>query len=213
MTDLFAPADRFEPLALDRADVSLLRRFDLGLPDTELLAELVADTPWRAERIVVFGREVAQPRLSCWYGDADAHYAYSGLQLAPLAWTARLADLRRRVEAATGEAYNSVLLNYYRDHRDGMGYHSDDEPELGPAPAIASLSLGERRVFSMKPKGATGPAPVKIPLDSGSLLLMRGPTQRHWLHGLAKLARPCGPRLNLTFRRILRPSARNRAPA
>lgn len=214
MQDLFAPADAFETLAMDGAEVSRLARLDLGRPEAEILAELIEQVPWRAERIVVFGREVAQPRLSAWYGDADAAYTYSGLHLRPRPWTPLLADLKGRVERASGAEFNSVLLNYYRDHRDGMGFHADDEPELGPRPTIASLSLGERRVFVMKrkrPRGA-GPSagapeqapPVRIPLDSGSLLLMRGDTQRHWLHGIAKLSRPCGPRLNLTFRRILR---------
>ncbi|KRA20152.1 alpha-ketoglutarate-dependent dioxygenase AlkB [Lysobacter sp. Root604] len=209
MQDLFAPADGFQTLTMDGADVALLARLDLGRPDAEVLAELIAEVPWRAERIVVFGREVAQPRLSAWYGDADAAYTYSGLHLRPRPWTPLLADLKQRVERASGAEFNSVLLNYYRDHRDGMGFHADDEPELGPAPTIASLSLGERRVFVMKRRLARGAAPsavapVRIPLDSGSLLLMRGQTQRHWLHGIAKLARPCGPRVNLTFRRILR---------
>lgn len=209
MQDLFAPADTFETLAMDGAEVSRLARLDLGRPDAEILAELIEQVPWRAERIVVFGREVAQPRLSAWYGDADAAYTYSGLHLRPLPWTPLLADLKGRVERASGAVFNSVLLNYYRDHRDGMGFHSDDEPELGPRPTIASLSLGERRVFVMKRRVARGGAPstippVRIPLNSGCLLLMRGDTQRHWLHGIAKLSRPCGPRLNLTFRRILR---------
>ncbi|KRD39161.1 hypothetical protein ASE35_01960 [Lysobacter sp. Root916] len=209
MQDLFAPADGFQTLTMDGADVALLARLDLGRPDAEVLAELIAEVPWRAERIVVFGREVAQPRLSAWYGDTDAAYTYSGLHLRPRPWTPLLADLKQRAERASGADFNSVLLNYYRDHRDGMGFHADDEPELGPAPTIASLSLGERRVFVMKRRLARGAppsavAPVRIPLDSGSLLLMRGQTQRHWLHGIAKLARPCGPRVNLTFRRILR---------
>lgn len=211
MQDLFAPADTFETLAMDGAEVSRLARLELGRPDAEILAELIEQVPWRAERIVVFGREVAQPRLSAWYGDADAAYTYSGLHLRPLPWTPLLADLKGRVERASGAVFNSVLLNYYRDHRDGMGFHADDEPELGPRPTIASLSLGERRVFVMKRKrprgagpGGGAPVPVRIPLDSGCLLLMRGDTQRHWLHGIAKLSRPCGPRLNLTFRRILR---------
>ena len=209
MPDLFAPVDGFELLAMEGADVARLPRLDLGRPDHEVLAELIAQVPWRAERIVVFGREVAQPRLSAWYGDAGAAYTYSGLHLRPRPWTPQLAELKRRVERASGAEFNSVLLNYYRDHRDGMGFHADDEPELGPRPTIASLSLGERRVFVMKRRSVRGAAPgatppVRIPLDSGSLLLMRGETQRHWLHGIAKLARPCGPRVNLTFRRILR---------
>jgi alkylated DNA repair dioxygenase AlkB len=97
-----------------------------------------------------------------------------------------------------------VLLNYYRDHRDSMGMHSDDEPELGPRPAIASVSLGHQRTFILKHRTRKELERVTLPLESGSLLLMKGDTQRHWKHGIDKERRPCGPRINLTFRQILR---------
>jgi alkylated DNA repair dioxygenase AlkB len=152
----------------------------------------------------MFGKEVPQPRLTAWYGDPAAQYTYSGLTWEPRPWTPTLLDLRRRLEAATDARFNSVLLNYYRDGRDSMGWHADNEPELGAAPAIASLSLGASRRFRLRPYrgGLTHPS-FSLDLPTGSLLLMRGPTQQHWQHELPKTARPVGPRLNLTFRWIV----------
>jgi alkylated DNA repair dioxygenase AlkB len=129
-------------------------------------------------------------------------YTYSGIAMEPLPWTHPLRDLLSKVEEACSERFNSVLLNYYRNERDSMGMHSDDEPELGPRPTIASLSLGEERVFTLKPRAAQLLRPVHLPLPSGSLLLMKGDTQRNWKHGIAKAARRMGPRVNLTFRQI-----------
>jgi alkylated DNA repair dioxygenase AlkB len=120
----------------------------------------------------------------------------------PLAWTETLSAIRTRVEDATQTKFNSVLLNYYRNQNDSMGLHSDDEPELGPQPVIASVSLGERRTFILKHKRRRDLKPVRLPLESGSLLLMKGDTQLNWKHGIHKESRPCGPRVNLTFRRI-----------
>jgi alkylated DNA repair dioxygenase AlkB len=163
------------------------------------MARLVAQTAWRAETVVVYGKRHPQPRLTAWHGDAA--YSYSGLTLAPEPFSPLLETLRSAVEAVTGHRYNSVLLNYYRDGRDSMGMHSDDEPELGPAPAIASLSLGATRTFVLRHK-QTGQT-VKLDLPDGSLLLMAGALQRHWLHGINKTARSVAPRLNLTFRYIV----------
>ena len=100
-------------------------------------------------------------------------------------------------------SFNSVLLNYYRDNRDSMGFHSDDEPELGERPVIASVSLGEERTLVLKHQLNKLAKPVRLRLASGSVLLMKGETQRYWKHGVAKKTRACGPRINLTFRRIL----------
>ena len=118
-------------------------------------------------------------------------------------WTETLQGIRRAVETAAATSFNSVLLNYYRDHRDRMGFHSDDEPELGSEPVIASLSLGETRTFTLKHRRRKDLDAVRIRLEAGSVLVMRGPTQRNWKHAVAKQGRPCGPRVNLTFRRIV----------
>lgn len=185
------------------ADVVYLDRLALAQPDTEVLRRLVAEIAWRSEEIVLWGRRMAQPRLTAWYGDPGARYAYSGMTLDPAPWTPLLRDIKDRVEDVAESRFNSVLLNYYRDHRDSIGFHSDDEPELGPRPVIASLSLGEERTFILKHKTSKQLPPVRLRLASGSLLLMRGDTQRCWRHGIAKESRPCGPRVNLTFRRIV----------
>lgn len=192
------------PLALPRADVSLAPHFLTPAEAAALLTELTAAVPWRHEPIKLFGQEVLQPRLTAWYGDAGATYRYSGLQLEPLPWLPVLQELRQRVQAAAGVAFNSVLLNLYRHGQDSMGWHADDEPELGPNPVIASLSLGATRRFRLRPRpGADfAHAPVGLELSSGSLLLMRGETQHHWQHAVPKTTRPTAPRLNLTFRMV-----------
>ncbi len=199
MPDLFDDAAG-ERLELPDAELTLWREIDLGIDPAELLAELVQDIDWRQDSVTLFGKTHPQPRLSAWYGEAA--YRYSGLTLQPAPWTTRLAQIRDRVEAVSGHGYNSVLLNRYRDHRDCMGMHSDDEPELGPQPVIASLSLGAVRDFRLKHRSRSDLGTVKLPLPSGSLLLMAGDTQRYWRHGIARQSRPCDPRINLTFRRI-----------
>jgi len=202
MPDLFSAADRIERIPILDADVFYLPHLELGSGGDAILHRLIADTPWREEKVIVWAKEYRQPRLTAWYGDPGCDYRYSGITLAPIAWTDLLLDVRRRVETAAATAFNSVLLNYYRDNRDSMGFHSDDEPELGPRPVIASLSLGEERTLVMKHKTNQSVKPVRLRLASGSLLLMKGETQRHWKHGIAKESRPRGPRVNLTFRRI-----------
>jgi alkylated DNA repair dioxygenase AlkB len=150
----------------------------------------------------MWGQCFPLPRLTAWYGDPGTHYTYSGIQLNALPWTAPLLELKNRVETVVETAFNSVLLNYYRDQRDSVGFHSDDEWELGDQPIIASVSVGEVRPFLLKHKTRPDLKPVRLNLASGSLLLMRGETQRHWRHGVNKEQCPCGPRVNLTFRRI-----------
>ena len=165
-----------------------------------LLHELLETVPWEQRSIRLFGQAVPQPRLTAWYGEPEARYAYSGLHWEPRPWLPALARLRQRLEAATGHAFNSALLNRYRNGRDSMGWHADDEPELGPAPVIASLSLGAGRRFRLRPRPGTAGTPLGFDLAPGSLLLMGGSLQRHWQHALPKTARPVGERLNLTFR-------------
>jgi len=199
--DLF---DNDGPRVLDLpdADICYWPGVDLGSPADRVLHEFIEQTPWRTEIITLWGQQHRQPRLSAWFGDPGARYTYSGLALEPLPWTELLAEIRRRVESFAEASFNSVLMNYYRDHRDSMGMHSDDEPELGRNPVIASLSLGEQRTFVLKHRFAKELKPVSLVLDSGSLLVMKGSTQHHWKHGINKLSRPCGPRVNLTFRRV-----------
>jgi alkylated DNA repair dioxygenase AlkB len=197
--DLFSPAHTLVPIPIEDGELALLARLELPWPNAEVLARLIAETAWRAETVIVYGKRHLQPRLTAWHGEAS--YTYSGLTLAPEPFTPLLQAIRAAAEAATGHRYNSVLLNYYRDGRDSMGMHADDEPELGPEPAIASVSFGATRAFVLRHRVTK--RTVKVDLADGSLLFMGGPLQRHWLHGINKTARPLGPRVNLTFRRIV----------
>jgi alkylated DNA repair dioxygenase AlkB len=139
------------------------------------------------------------PRLVAWHGDPGAVYTYSGTAHEPRPWTDDLRSVRERLQRLTGHRYNSVLLNLYRDGRDGMGWHADDEPELGPAPAIASLSLGATRRFRLRHRGQRELG-CAVDLAHGDLLLMAGGTQSAYLHALPKTARLVGERINLTWR-------------
>ncbi len=189
-----------ERLPLTDADLLLWTAVDLGQDYDSLLHQLVDTTEWRQQEITVYGKAYLQPRLSAWHGDLS--YGYSGIRLEPRPWTPVLRQLKQRVEVLTGQGFNSVLLNYYRDENDSMGMHSDDERELGKQPAIASLSLGEARNLVLKHRTRKDLKTIKLPLAGGSLLLMQGDTQRYWRHGINKLRRPCGARINLTFRNV-----------
>jgi alkylated DNA repair dioxygenase AlkB len=202
MSGLFAQADRLERIPMIDAEVYYLDDLALGRERDEILQQLIANTEWRQDSIVVWGKMYQQPRLLAWYGDSGSEYTYSGITLSPMPWTELLLDMKKRVESVTRESFNSVLLNYYRDNRDSMGFHSDDEPELGEEPVIASVSLGEERTLVLKHKIDKLAKPVRLRLASGSLLLMKGDTQRCWKHGIAKETRRCGARVNLTFRHI-----------
>lgn len=192
----------WERLALPDAAAFLLRDFVASGVAPAILRLLIEQTAWRSESIKLWGKLYAQPRLTAWHGDPGRDYTYSGLTMKAEPWTPLLQTLKAEIEQATGTTFNSVLLNYYRNERDSVGYHSDDEKELGPEPIIASLSLGETRTFIFKSKGKRH-KPMRLALEDGSLLLMKGPTQRNWLHAIEKETRSCGPRINLTFRTIL----------
>jgi alkylated DNA repair dioxygenase AlkB len=200
--DLFSASEGLEHIPMQDAEVDYLRRFLPAETAHAVMRHLLDEVPWRAESIVVWGKRFPQPRLIAWYGDLGKNYTYSGIHLNALSWTRTLLDIKSRVEAVAGTDFNSVLLNYYRDHRDSMGLHSDNERELGERPILASLSLGEERTFILKHKTRKASKPVHLKLASGSLLLMKGETQRYWKHGIDKETHPCGPRVNLTFRRI-----------
>ena len=189
-----------ERLPLVDGDLLFWPRVELGTAYEHLLDRLIAQSPWRQEQITVYGKAYRQPRLSAWYGDLG--YSYSGIRLEPEPWTSTLLDIRARIEKLTGHEFNSVLLNYYRDQNDKMGMHSDDETELGRQPLIASLSLGESRTLLLRHKTRKDLATIKLPLPSGSLLVMRGDTQHYWRHGINAERAHCGPRINLTFRTI-----------
>jgi alkylated DNA repair dioxygenase AlkB len=195
--------DLFDDVALPLADAELqyLAQWQPAAVADQWLASLLRETPWEQPAVRLHGREYPVPRRVAWYGDAQASYSYSGLRHQPLAWTPLLAAIRRQLEAQVAAPLNAVLLNLYRDGQDSMGWHSDDEAELGRDPLIASLSLGGQRRFDLRRKGE-GRIAHSLVLEHGSLLIMRGSTQHHWQHQVAKTRRPCEPRVNLTFRWI-----------
>lgn len=158
------------------------------------------DLAWSEEHIQMFGKTVRVPRLVCWYGNSEAIYRYSGVEHIPHPWTKSLNELNTRIETFTQHTFNSVLGNLYRNGNDSMGWHSDDEKELGPNPFIASLSLGLERTFKVQHKASK--EQIKLLLPHGSLLTMSGPFQHHWRHCVPKIRTAAGPRINLTFRDI-----------
>ena len=167
----------------------------------DLFARLVHGLAWTQPTISLFGVRRPIPRLEAWYGDLDARYSYSGIAHEPLPWTPELAALRDRLRARAGAPFNSVLANLYRDGRDSNGWHSDDEPELGARPLIASVSLGATRRFAFKHRDDAA-LKQTLELGHGDLLLMAGETQRHYKHALPRTTKPIGERINLTFRQI-----------
>lgn len=166
-----------------------------------LMDAMHAQVPWEIHRIRMFGRWLDLPRLSCWMGDADAHYRYSGADFLPHPWAPAVQEVRDLLQQTCDARFNSVLLNRYRNGRDSMGWHSDDEPELGATPLIASLSLGAPRRFLLRRRDDPAQK-LEYLLGHGDLLLMRGNCQRDYQHALPKTARVSGERINLTFRQI-----------
>lgn len=166
------------------------------------LQELISSIQWKQETIKMYGRDIPQPRLTAWYGDDDAIYTYSHIVNHPFPWIPALLRIRERCEMLAEAHFNSVLLNYYREGQDSMGWHQDNEPELGKEPIIASVSFGATRRFQFRHKKRKDLETINLDLEHGSLLLMRGPTQEFWKHQVPKTARPVGARINLTFRLI-----------
>jgi len=172
----------------------------LTLAEADALFDVLRDgIAWERHRIRLFGREVEAPRLSCWIGDTEATYTYSHTRYLPRPWPDALLALRERLRKESGTDFNGVLANLYRDGSDSMGWHADDEPELGARPLIASLSLGAKRRFLIRHRDDAAQR-LAIELGHGSLLWMGGDTQLHYRHALPKTARLVGARINLTFR-------------
>ena len=161
---------------------------------------LMGSLNWRVDQLYMFGKLITTKRKVAWVGDEGCSYTYSGVKKEPQPWTPELLRIKSKVEEISQWKFNSCLLNLYHDGSEGMGWHSDDEPELVQAAPIASLSLGAARKFSFKHK--TDKTNTSLILENGSLLLMQAPTQIFWNHSLVKTTRPTGPRINLTFRAI-----------
>ncbi|MFM1962264.1 MAG: hypothetical protein RLZZ172_1109 [Bacteroidota bacterium] len=170
---------------------------------TQFKDELMNDIAWENDQAVIFGKLIITKRKVAWYGDSQFSYTYSGITKTALPWTPALEALKRMVEELSGETYNSCLLNLYHTGEEGMAWHSDGEKDLKKNGAIASLSFGAERKFAFKHK-QTGEV-VNTFLEHGSLLVMKGTTQTHWLHRLPPTKKVDAPRINLTFRTIVKP--------
>lgn len=166
-----------------------------------LFEALFATTPWQCDEVVLFGQKRILSRKVAWMGDAGFTYSYSGTSKTASPWSAPLLAIRERVEELSSHAFNSCLLNFYHDGTEGMGWHSDDEKTLGRNPVIASVSFGAERPFRFKHR--TTKEVIPLMLENGSLLVMKGETQHHWLHALPKTTKVNAPRINLTFRNFL----------
>jgi alkylated DNA repair dioxygenase AlkB len=182
-------------------DVLLFESFFDQRESNEIFEKLKTETVWKQEGMKIFGKEVPFPRLTAWYAKEGKNYTYSGLRNTPQALTPLLEMLKDNCEVVAKTPFNSALLNYYRQGSDSMGWHADNETELGPNPVIASLTFGASRKFQFKHR--TVPKSTQnIVLNHGSLLIMQGSTQHHWLHQVPK-STSSGVRINITFRNIL----------
>ena len=196
-----APYHFSNNLAPFDGELYLIKKF-YRLPESDhLFATLQSGLAWQEEAIFIFGKWVKVPRMICWYGDPEANYRYSGVNHQPRPWTTELQSIRKKVEPQGRCAFNSVLANLYRDGNDSMGCHADDEKELGLNPVIASLSLGDERLFKLHHKKRK--EILDIILGHGDLLVMAGSLQNHWMHSVPKTKNIKTPRINLTFRKIL----------
>jgi alkylated DNA repair dioxygenase AlkB len=196
-------AKEVEQFDLPDADLQYHSQFFTKETADRLLLNLKEKIEWTQNTIRFYGKESLVPRLEAWYGDPGKSYAYSGIHMTPKPWTPELLTIKQAIEPLSGVAFNSVLINYYRDGKDRVAWHSDDEKELGQNPVIGSVSLGAERKFKLRHKQykANG-LKHEILLRHGSFLLMQGPTQHHWMHEIPRTAKPIGPRINLTFRII-----------
>jgi len=181
----------------DDLDAELIQKWLPAKKADVYLAQLLK-YPWHTEQLKLFGKWVIVPRKVLWFGDKDTEYFYSGKQHTPLPWREPLIELQKRLDFFA--PFNSVLANYYQDGNDYMGWHSDDESELGEQAIIASLSLGASRRFIFRHK--TSKHKIRLMLEHRSLLLMYGKCQDQWQHSLPKMKKIHDERINLTFRYI-----------
>lgn len=190
-------------ISLPDSDICLLQNhFDLSLAD-KFFDDLLDEIPWMQNKIRFYGRESLVPRLESWHGNKGLCYTYSGISMNAKPWTKTLLQIKKSIEPIALTTFNSVLINYYRNGKDRVAWHSDDEKELGKNPVIASVSLGAERKFKLRHKKfKENQLKHEVLLANGSLLVMSGTTQHHWLHEIPRTAKPIGPRINLTFRVI-----------
>lgn len=206
----------YAPILTSRMEFFKASQQNLNLPDGSVfyfpnflrkeladkyLEVFLTQLEWEQRNIKIFGKTISQPRLTALYAINDIPYTYSNLTLIPKKFTTEISELHKKLKIETDEQFTHCLANLYRDGKDSMGWHSDDEKELGKNPVIASISLGGVRTFYMKHKSKD--SSIKLDLEHGSLLMMAGTTQHFWKHQLPKTQKPVSPRINLTFRRIL----------
>ena len=203
-------------ITLPDAELLFIENFYTPSVSDAFLAQLSAELAWEQGEITIFGKKIAEPRLSAWYGDAGKNYTYSGKMQTPLMWHAALILIKNDVEKTIAEQLNkasnsalnsalnvnSVLCNYYRNGADSMGFHSDNEKELGVNPTIASVNFGESRRFIFRRRDDKT-VKHELVLTHGSLLVMSGAMQHHWVHAVPKEPKRTKPRINLTFRHII----------
>ena len=190
-----------EKIPIQDGELRLYPHFFLSQERETFFNQLKENVKWQQEEIKLYGRKIPLPRLTAWFGDEGKTYMYSGITVEPELWTPTLLEIKSRIEEVSNVKFNSVLLNYYRNERDSVSWHSDDEPELGKNPIIGSVSFGDVRTFQLKHKTDKS-LTISRDLPDGSYLEMAGSTQHHWLHQIPKRTRKIGPRINLTFRII-----------
>lgn len=191
-----------EVLVMPDADVRFYRSLFSQEDSDRLFNELHQHSNWQQEHIKLYGKLMPIPRLTAWYGDVGKSYTYSKVKMTPNPWTPSLLEIKSKIEAISSTTFNSALLNLYRDGRDSVAWHSDDEPELGENPSIGSVSFGAARRFMFKHRQQKE-LKQEVELAHGSFLLMQGSTQHFWLHQVPKTTKPLQPRVNLTFRVIV----------
>ncbi|MBF2066061.1 MAG: alpha-ketoglutarate-dependent dioxygenase AlkB [Calothrix sp. C42_A2020_038] len=190
-----------EQLPIPDAEVTMYRGFFDKNESDRIFSELIYNIDWKQETTILFGKQVDLPRLTAWYGDPGKSYRYSKIKMEPLLWIPVLINIKYQIEALSHTQFNSVLLNLYRDGKDSVAWHSDDELELGNNPAIASISFGATRRFMFRHKYQEK-LKFEIELTHGSFLLMKGVTQHFWQHQIPKTNKLVEPRINLTFRKV-----------
>lgn len=163
--------------------------------------QIRAEAQWKQETIQMYGRNLLTPRLTAWYGEAGAHYQFSGTKFEPHAWLDSLRDIKRDINRVEPASFNSVLLNLYRNGNDSVSWHTDAEPELGINPIIASVNFGASRRFMLR-RIDDHSRKMELVLKHGSLLIMKGELQHHWQHQVPKTSQAIGERINLTYRFI-----------
>jgi len=192
-----------EFIEIPKAEICLYRNFLHDWEAQRVYQELIENIAWQQDLIKFYGRKIPIPRLTAWYGDEGVSYKYSGILMQPHPWTEILSQLKTWIENRISGKFNSVLLNQYRNGNDSVAWHSDDEPELGKNPTIASLSLGVSRKFEMRSRSQPDIDKLEILLNSGDLLIMSGDTQKNWQHQIPKMRKVTESRINLTFRSII----------